>query len=461
MAGAEPRGVRPTIAAIGLIGAIFAVARLRSLRSLSPPDLAFFHQASWNAARGRGFAQTALEFDAGTLLGSIHLSLVRLLWVPLSALWHGPELLVATQGIVLSAGAAGAGLLAVDRDQRTPALALLLGLSPFALALGSCDLRPLTFVVVPAVLVAAGLAQARLGWVVVGGLGAILAREEAVWVLAALLPFGVTRVWKRRAGLPALAALVGLVGLAAAVPHLAWGHGSNIQANTDLPGTAAAILAGERPLIRWPVELAFLGRASLAALPAVLCPELLVPGLLGWGFLAVFSELEPAAPGQAGLHYLSVVAPFFLAATAVGVGRAARLLHGQRLWLLAALSVVVAGPELMDGARWTSQALRTDGLQQHVRRISALPGGVLTVSQAAPLLSSREVVRIQGHFTPTPERVMQVAAEIDYALLPAGRPADDPPADEWDRWQDALPSSGLKPVAEVEGVVVWERTRLD
>jgi len=457
MAPTDRRGPRAALAGIALLGAVFAVARLRALASLSPPDLAFFHQASWSAARGLGFSQTALEFDAGTLLGSIHLSLVRLLWVPLSAVWDGPELLVGLQGALLTAGVAAAGGLCLERGQQTPG-ALLLGLSPLALALGACDLRPLTFIVVPAMLVAAGLFRGRSLWVLAGGLGAIAAREEAVYVLAALVPFAASTAWQQRRQAPG-GLLLAAIALAAAVPHLAWGHGSNIQANTDLAGTFDQLVSGARPVFRWPVELRFFARFGLAALPALLCPELLLPGLAAWGFLAVFSQLEPAAPGQGGLHYLSVVAPFFLAATAVGVSRAKAWLGGRRLWVLAGGAVLMASPELGDGLRWTYGALQPTALHGEVARVQSHDGGVLTISSAAPLLSGRRVLRIQGHFSPTEARAAEVAAEVDHALLPAERPADGPPAEEWDRWQNALPSAGLEPVAEVEGVVVWERVR--
>lgn len=446
---------RATLAGLGLLGAIFAVARLRALASLSPPDLAFFHQASWSAARGLGFSQTALEFDAGTLLGSIHLSLVRLAWVPLSALYDGPELLVAAQGTLLTAGVAAAGVLVVDRQHRVP-VALLLGLSPLALALGACDLRPLTVVVAPGVLVAAGLFRGRAAWVALGALAVIAAREEAVYVLGAMVPFAVAQALRSRQQAPA-SVLIGAVAMAAALPQLVWGHGSNIQANTDLAATVDQLLSGDRPVFRWPVELRFFGRFGVAALPALLCPELLLPGVLAWVFLAVFSQLEPAAPGQGGLHYLSVVAPFFLAATAVGVHRGTRWMGGRRLWGMVGVAAVMAAPELGDGLRWTSSALSSSPLQAEVARIRSQTGGVLTIAKAAPMLSGRPLLRIQGHFTPDAVRVDAVAAEVDHALLPAQRPADGPPAEEWDQWQNALTFAGLKPGAQVQGVQVWSK----
>ena len=446
---------RATLAGLGALGASFAVARVRALASLSPPDLAFFHQASWSAARGLGFSQTALEFDAGTLLGSIHLSFIRLLWVPLSALSGGPELLVATQGTLLTAGVAAAGGLIVDRQHRLP-VAVLLGLSPLALSLAACDLRPLTFLVAPGVLVAAGLSRSRAAWVALGTLAVVAAREEAVYVLGAMVPFAMAQAWRTRQ-LASAAVLMAGVTAAAALPQLVWGHSSNIQANSDLAATVDQLLSGTRPVFRWPVELRFLGRFGLAALPALLCPELLLPGIIAWSFLAVFSQLEPAAPGHGGLHYLAVVAPFFLAATAVGLQRATVWFRGRRLWALAGVAAVMAAPELEDGLRWTSSALTSSPLHAEVARIRATTGGVLTISQAAPLLSNRPVLRIQGHFTVDAKRVNTVATEVDHALLLAHRPTEGPPALEWDLWQEALPAAGLKPVAQVQHVQVWSR----
>ncbi len=92
-----------------------AVGRVHALESLSPPDLAFFHQSSWSAIHGHGFDQTALEFDRGTLLGSMHLSLVRLLWLPIH--WMAPtiESLVALQA--LGVGFAGVAALRLTRSE--------------------------------------------------------------------------------------------------------------------------------------------------------------------------------------------------------------------------------------------------------------------------------------------------------------------------------------------------------
>ncbi|MBO85266.1 MAG: hypothetical protein CL927_07900 [Deltaproteobacteria bacterium] len=453
------RAERRALAALTTLGATAAVARLRALQSLSPPDLAFFHQATWNAAQGNGFVQTALEFDAGSLLGSVHLSLIRVVWVPLYALMPAPETLVALQGAVLMGGtAAVAGLIAGSRA-RSATWLIVLGLHPMTVALATCDLRPLTFIVAPSLLVIAGLLHARTPFVVLGAAGAILAREEAWMLLSALLPFAIVSTRAHRKP-RLLFALASAIITAWALPRAIWGHGANVSANADLFGTLQALWNGDRDWFRWPVELYFAARCMLAAWPAVRCPELLVPAAVGWLGLMVFSNMEPSAPVHGGLHYLAVLAPLLLGAAAVGWHRICRdapsTARSARSWWVVA-GIVLASPELGRMLHWTQAALHRSPLAHEITRVRHAPGGVLALPSVAPLLSGRPVLRIQGHFSPTPGRVATVASEIDHALLTTERPADGPPAEEWDTWQSALPAAGLNIRTTVEGVQVWER----
>lgn len=443
-------------------GATVAVARLRALESLSPPDLAFFHQATWNAARGNGFVQTALEFDAGSLLGSIHLSLIRAVWVPFYAVLPAPETLVGLQGAALMGGTAAIGSRVIPRAGRPAIWMAVLALHPLTMALTTCDLRPLTFIVPAGMLVVAGLYSGRTLVVMAGVVGTALAREEAWLVLLAMVPFALMQARKAGHRRSLVALLGGVIG-AWALPRGIWGHGGNITANADPMGTLQALFTGARPWFRWPVESTFAARCLVVAWPAIRCPELLVPAVVGWFLLTVFSNMEPAAPEHGGLHYLSVLAPLLLGAATVGW---ARFEHGGsesdrsgwRRWaLLGLLGLFLAGPELQRSAMWCVQAIQGSALSREVDRIRQLPGGVLTTSQAAPLLSGRPVLRIQGHFAPTPERVTTVSQEIDHALLSAERPPDGPPAEEWDAWQNALPAAGLHVRTTAEGVEVWER----
>ena len=445
--------------ALAATGATVAIGRLRALASLSPPDLAFFHQATWNATRGNGFVQTALEFDAGSLLGSIHLSLIRAVWVPLYAVLPAPETLVGLQGAVVMGGTAAIGSRVIQQSGRPAVWMVVLGLHPLTMALTTCDLRPLTFIVPPGMLVIAGLYSGRTLLVLAGVVGATLAREEAWLVLLAMVPFALIQARKAERRRPLVALVGGVIG-AWALPRGIWGHGGNITANADPIGTLQALWTGARPWFRWPVESTFAVRCLVVAWPAVRCPELLVPAVVGWFLLTVFSNMEPAAPEHGGLHYLSVLAPLLLGAATVGWARIQQTAAGSARsgwWRWALLGLVLAGPELQRAAAWGVQAMQGSTLSREVDRIRHQPGGVLTTSQAAPLLSGRSILRIQGHFAPTHERITAVCEEIDHALLSAERPPDGPPADEWDAWQNALPAAGLQVRTTAEGVQVWER----
>lgn len=440
-------------ALLGAIASSLAVGRLWGRSSLSPPDLAFFHQATWGAAHGLGFHQTALEFDAGTLLGSIHLSLVRAVWVPVYWLLPHVETLVVLQAAwLLVAGIAALSAIPAQYDRRV----LVLGLHPLWVVFATCDLRPLLFLVPAAVFAIAGLHRQRPVWVALGAIGTILAREEAVFVLAALTPFAWVRARTHRQWSAGLALAVA-IGAAYALPRLVWGHGSNITANTDIWATAQAIASGQRPLFRWPVEVSFALRCAIVAWPAFRCPSLWVPGLLGWLYIAVFSELEPAAPDHGGLHYLAVVAPFVLGAAAVGLADWPSSPTARRnVTLGLALGLLAAIPD------WTQQVRFGTGwlpspLQTHLAALEDTHGAVLAIPSVAPLVSGRPTLYIVGHFTPTPTRVEDVANSVTAAFLDAEPPPDGPPREEWHTWQNALPEGGLHVVAVEEGVQVWKR----
>ena len=67
--------------ALAATGATVAIGRLRALASLSPPDLAFFHQATWNATRGNGLYRR--HSSSTQPFSSIHPSLIRAVRVPI------------------------------------------------------------------------------------------------------------------------------------------------------------------------------------------------------------------------------------------------------------------------------------------------------------------------------------------------------------------------------------------
>ena len=99
-------------ALLSAAGAAAAVGRVRAVDSLSPPDLVFFAQSAASAARGEGFAQTALRFDHGGLTTSVHLSPWRLA--------HA----LAQRGLLVGPNGRGAPTIEtmVVRDPRAPGL---------------------------------------------------------------------------------------------------------------------------------------------------------------------------------------------------------------------------------------------------------------------------------------------------------------------------------------------------
>ncbi len=459
---------RRLLAVTLLLGAVLGLAaagRVHSGLSLSPPDLAFFFQSCWSAAAGRGFAQTALEFDRGSLLGSIHLSPVRLAHLPLCAVLPDARALAALQALqlALAAGLAGACVARLAPQHRALAagMALVVGLHPLSLALATVDLRPLVSMVPGGALVVFGLVQARArpraagpaAVVFAGGLLCVAAREEAPFVLAAALPFARGAGW--RAGLALISA--GAVG--AALPWWAWGRAGNIQSNADPLGTAADILAGRRPLFRWHQETRFLARALAAGLPALAAPELLLPALAGWLWILVFSSLEPAAPGQGGLHYLAVAGALFLPAVAVGAGRLLARLPPRRARALVIGSGVAVGifgaPELIEAAGWARP--RPAPLAALAAPLHEHCGPVLVPPALAPALAARPVIRIQGHFAAPAARIREEAAALCHAVLPAAAPPDPTAAAEWARWQAALGDAGFVAEATAAGHTRWAR----
>lgn len=457
-----PRADAVVATAVTVLLVVVAVGRQRALDPLSPPDLAFFHQSTWSALHGLGFAQTALPFDGQTLTGCIHLSPIRALWVPFYALLPTVETLVGLQALAMGLGAFLVGALArqAGASPRLAAVgALAYGLHPATVGLATADVRPLVFVV-PAVLLAVlGLRSDRAGLVLLGALGVIAAREEAPWLLLALLP---AAVWARRAW-PVGALLVG-IALAFAAPLLAWGHLSNISATTDPMRQWTDILAGNRPLLRDPQEAAFGLLALLLCLPALRVPSLLLPGLLAWTYLAVFSGLELAMSGQPGVHYLAVVHPFLWAAGAVGLGRMSqrpRLLLGVSGG--AALVGMVASVWLLPGLPgWTAAAFSPSPGAQALHRladpIAADPGGLVAEPRLAPTLAGRTVLHVRGNRHADRHTLEALVAELDWALLDADEPgADTPPAAEREGWRAAMSASGLTKDREREGVERWSR----
>lgn len=447
---------------LGLLA--LAVGRQRALAPLSPPDLAFFHQSTWSATQGLGFAQTALPFDGQTLLGCIHLSLVRLLWVPVYWLAPHVETLVALQALAIGLTALLAGSVARAAGasaKLATAMVLLAGLHPMSVGLATADVRPLVFLAPGVLLAVLGLLRDREGLVLLGALAVIAAREEAVWVLSALLPFALLRGragWK-----PTLALALG-IALAAALPLLAWGRLSNIAATPDHAAVWAQIEAGSRGLLRDRGETVF-GLLSLAMLPMALrTPFLLLPALAAWAYLATFSGLELAVTGEPGVHYLAVVHPFLLAAAAVGLGRISWWPGPLPVYALALASFVVSWSALPQGPGWlmavASPPEDAQALHRLAAPVAASEGGVVAEPRLAPTLAGRTILHVRGNRYADRTELPGLVGELDWALLDAdGRHAEGRPAQERGWWREALEDEGFTREAVRSGVERWARER--
>jgi len=419
-----------------------AALRLHVHRSLAPGDLAFFTQSAWNAAHGRGFAQTALSFEGSSLWSSVHWSPVRLLHIPFALL--GAPGLVALQALLVSLAALILARSARGLGALGPLLLLALALHPLSFALATADARPI-LVFLPLVALAVGaIERGRYAWLAVAVLGMAMVREEAPFVILALLPWALGR------GARPVGILLGGASLAAMIVG-AWG-GAAMQTHPDPLGHLSQVLAGRAALFRDPQELGF-AALSLALLPfAVLAPRLLLPGLLGWAWLLVFSTREPAHADGAGIHYLAVAWPFVASAAAVGARRAwasVRLRPLVGLTLLACLLVGLGG----GGQRAASWSAELDEARQRralIEGIAPQPGGALVPDWAAPALARREGLWMLGHLDSSEEAMRTVAAGLDHAVLPEE-------GEEARRWAELLREEGLRPKQRAGGDVRWGR----
>ena len=440
------RGLLGLAGALCWVGAAMALGRQREFEALSPPDLVFFAQSAASAARGDGFVQSALRFDDGALLHSVHLSPYRLVHALTHALWRHPFAAVAAQGALL--GPVFLALRALLGRQIPPAgaalLALALSLHPLCLSVLLCDLRPITAMLPGGLLAAVGLRARRPGVALalglLGGLLCAAAREEGPFVCLGLLPMALLRL--RGAG--RRAALAGGIGLLVAIfvgfigPQLAWGHASNIAVNAALGERLAAVLSGEAPVFRWPVERDFGLRALLGA-PTAPLSALGWPAAGAWLGLAVASGMEPMAPLHGGLHYLAVVAPGWLGGAALGLARwlpgrlghrPARRATGLGLAMLG-LSLTAGAPEwgaqgrwLLAGLGWRSaRAAALDGL---IAPIRAAPGPAVLSPTVAPALALLPELHLQGHLQGDPDTLRDTLPGLGWAVLDEGLAFPDP-----------------------------------
>ena len=445
-----------------LLLVLLAVGRQRGLEPLSPPDLAFFHQSTWSAAHGEGFAQTALPFEGQGLLDCAHLSLVRALLVPFYALAPSLLTLVALQALAIGLSGFAAASLARSAGA-TPGVAalaaLIVAIHPLTIGLATADLRPIVFLAPGILWLLAGAARGSLLHLAMGGLLAISAREEALWVLLAAAP-GALWLCPRPQRTLIGGALLLLVGISAALPLLVWGRLTQLSATTDHAAALAGIRAGHRALFRAPEELRFGILALLVALPAVRAPLLLLPAAAAWAYLAIFSSLDLAVPQHQGIHYLAVAWPLLMGAAAVGIGKLAR---GRALLLVLPLVALVGqAADLPMLGRWMlaagSPPAQARRLLEIAGPVASDPGGVVAEPRLAPWLANRAVIVVRGNLYADRGALDSIAPSLDWALLEVdGEGASGRPAQERRWWRSALQEGGLERQAVRDGVERWGR----
>jgi hypothetical protein len=449
------------IAASALVVTGLALGRQHALQPLSATDLAFFHQSAWSAWQGYGFAQTVLSFDGQRLLGCVHLSPIRLLFAPLTVLGLGG--LVALQALAMASAAwAGASLARGAGASRSGAslAALVVGLHPLTVTLAVTDLRPLVFLA-PAVLwLAVAVQRGRLGWGIAAGLCVLCTREEAILAPLALLPFALGRRDHRSAAL-----LGGLSALGVALLYAAWGQLSSLPAGPEPLAELAAMLDGSRPVFDNGAELVFLLLCLLTALPALFARSLLIPGLLAWLWLLLFSNREPVDALGAGVHYLAVAHPFVLGAVAVGLGRAQRRVQRWRggRWVALGLAALTLASLALQGPRglgWIRALVAPpDGLRA-ARALLDAPlasgDGVLCDPAVAPTLAGREGLWVQGEVQASDEAFEAVLEGIAWAVLRADAPeAAEPGALERRRWRGLMEDRGMDLLGSGGELELW------
>lgn len=452
-----------------------AAAQPFLLRALSPTDLAYYHQSLWSATHGLGFAQTVLQFDGSSLLGSLHLDLIRLALVPAYALWPSVYLLVSLQAVGIGLAAwLTARLLA--RPSAEPASAdpwLLPGvmtlacLHPLSIELALADFRPLVLMVPGTLLTLWALERQRLSWMVVGGLITMTAREEGWQVLGALLPYAGLSAWRtsserRPLAIRACWMLLGLTLLGLSLPLFAWGKLSQLSATASWRDVLAQLQAGERPLFRSHDEAQLAGWSVLVFFPALCVPELLLPALAAVGVLTVLSPFEGVGPAGRGVHYWSVVQPLLLSAWALGLVRM-RVWMGTRARVGTPLLLLFTGLLLLGGAQQ-----QLERLDQLLRSLSQPPAALRTLhEQLAPLYASgdallvspalsglmanRAWLRVVGEARLDPHYLQETVQKVDAAVL------EREGSDELRTWQLSLEQAGFEPVAASAGYVVWRK----
>lgn len=470
---------------LGLI--LAAVGRQRSLEPLSPTDLAFYHQATWSAAQGLGFAQTVLGFDGSSLLGSLHLDLLRAAFVPVYWLFPSVYTLLILQAFGVVLGAFALRGLGRCVGLSSTALALLLlgyALHPLTLELATVDVRPIVWMVPGVLLMAWSLHGGPLAALLVGGIITLTAREEGIWAVLALLPHALLLGWQARAR--------GQASGGASSPHrpvgpsvwhraiilfilfisgivlllVSWGKLSQLSATAQWQPLLNEILAGTRPLFRSEQELSFAVRSLLPLSVGLLAPELLFPALAGWGILTIFSGFEGVAEGGRGIHYLAIVHPLLWSAVVVGLGRLGKKGALPVTALVVIFSVATGLSSLELRSRWAWAAVvgpgdAVQGFTEVLEPVLRSPGGVLTEPTVAGLLANRSHLFVTGEAQLEPSLIAQRLNDVEWVVLDArefsAEEASSEGLNEQQLWRKACQARGFGKVGEGFGREVWRK----
>jgi uncharacterized membrane protein len=401
-------------------------------------DLAFFQQLVWNLANGNGLVSS---FEPGNFLG-LHFS--PLLIFPAAIEAVSPDVRVLTTLHVMGLAAMGPAayvfvsqILRPARAARIVAAALTAPIPFWALTQRAAvaDFHTEAIAIPLAMLSGWAGLSARMGWMWLLAVAALLAKEDQAWSVAVV---GLVVGLRARAGAPRIrrhaAALVG-VSLVYAILIVAIVMPA-IRAATDgttligdyygwLPDAVRAggpVAAGEaivRTIAR-PDGWARAGGAVLSgAALGLLRPHwllVLVPPVL----LNLLSVHEPQP--ALGLHYgLSLVVPTVVVTAigarrllAIAVPRRSRLGVSRWAWLLAAPAVVVAvvqsplPPALIPGGPF----MRPPAREQVAEAAAVIPAAAPVAADdgLAALVANRRSLTLLG--TPIPSTAYVIADRL-------------------------------------------------
>jgi hypothetical protein len=407
----------PWLAIWGLTLALTALSTVQSLshyrdfRSGWPWDLAYNNQWCWALIFGDQQLSVRPANTWGDEGPSIwvrtHLDPIRLVVLPLYALWPGPELLIVAHNVIIWwIVPAAFGLLRSETRSDTVALtgAALVPLTPLLWPLLWNDFREMELAMPFVLWAIQGFRLRHRGLAALGIIGMFAAREEFGVMVAtfALVPpkndedIGTTYAWARTAvflGIGwVLFAFFGFQFLMVShyAPERYLNHFGGIKPALFETGKTALdmLLVG---LGSWAVLAAFAPRIALLALPWI------------WGVSSGRWSLSLlATPGWHHVRYMTPIVALVLAAGLFGYGRlGTRALQSRRggwllagLWLASALGMGAAGWELasrFDRIEWSIS--RAEAAE--IRRWIDLVGpdeAVVSAYEVSAHLSSRRLL---------------------------------------------------------------------